>query len=94
MGWLLQAKRRGVGASPGVPCQGEEWKRTCEVKVPSALFATHRCISCTGMEHPEETTGAWNREGVESESRIYCVQERVDCMERVTWKHTLPYVNR
>lgn len=70
MGQLLQAERRGVGASLGVPCQGEGWKRTCEVKVPSALCATHRGTSCTGRELPEETMGARNREGVELESRV------------------------
>ena len=36
--------------------------------------------------------GAWNREGVGSESRVYSVQERVECVERVTRKHILPYV--
>ena len=41
------------------------------------------------MEHPEEMMGDWNREGVGSESRVYSVQERVECVERVTWKHTL-----
>ena len=70
MGQLLQAEGRGVGASLGVPCQWEGWKRTCEVKAPSALCATRRGTSYTGRGLPEEMMGAWNREGVELESRV------------------------
>lgn len=70
MGQLLQAERRGVGASLGVPCQGKGWKRPCEVKAPSAPCATRRGTSCTGGGLPGEPMGAWSREGVELESRV------------------------